>query len=144
MKLIWCIETKDGFMKIKVSNGEIVDKYTILMIKLDHATDKKQIKNIKREYKYLKNRIKKIKFDDELMYKLYFINRELWCVEDTLRVLENNKDFSDKFIVNARSVYHLNDKRAKIKKAINSDTYSKFVEEKILPNYKEEKKNESY
>ena len=40
-------------MKIDVSNGEIIDKLTILEIKLDRIDDQDKIKNIKKEYDIL-------------------------------------------------------------------------------------------
>lgn len=122
-------------MKIKVSVGEIVDKYTILGIKLDNAIDPKQIKNIKKEYKYLKKKVKSLKINPTLVFQLQMINLDLWDIENSIRQHEAEQDFSEEFINLARAVYVTNDERAAIKKKINDLYSSKFVEEKILPEY---------
>ena len=127
-------------MKIKVSIGEVVDKYTILEIKLDHARDVRQIRNIIREYDYLKNKVDKLKVSLKLIEALKVVNMTMWEIEDEIRQLEAKKDFSDKFIQLARAVYKNNDQRSKIKKKINEQYGSEFVEEKILPKYEKEVK----
>jgi len=124
-----------GSMKIKVSSGEIVDKITILRIKSIKTNDNKKLMNINKELKYLEPLLKKIKIEDGIIDTLYEINMRLWDVEDRLRIHEQNKDFSENFILLARQVYMLNDTRHKIKNDINSITLSDFVEEKILPVY---------
>jgi len=131
---------RDGFMNIKVSIGEVVDKYTILEIKLDHARDVRQIRNIIREYDYLKNKVDKLKVSLKLIEALKVVNMTMWEIEDEIRQLEAKKDFSDKFIQLARAVYKNNDQRSKIKKKINEQYGSEFVEEKILPKYEKEVK----
>ena len=60
---------------------------------------------------------------------------ELWQVEDDLRICEKEKDFSLRFTELARSVYKLNDERARIKKEINMKHGSEFVEEKSYQPY---------
>ena len=40
-------------MKIEVSNGEIIDKLTILKIKLERIRDKKKLSNLKKEFNEL-------------------------------------------------------------------------------------------
>ena len=37
-------------MKIEVSNGEIIDKLTIIQIKLERIKDKVKLENLKKEY----------------------------------------------------------------------------------------------
>ena len=122
-------------MKIKVSIGEVVDKYTILEIKLDHARDIKQIRNIIREYDYLKSKVDKLQISSKLVEALKVVNMTMWEIEDEIRKMEADKDFSDKFVQLARAVYKNNDQRSKIKKKINEQYGSEFVEEKILPKY---------
>jgi len=124
-------------MKIEVSDGEIVDKLTILIIKDDHNTDPEKAINIKNELEYLRPLVDEIDPPVQLFDALYKVNLELWDVEDRLRIDEKHNNFSYPFIERARSVYKLNDRRAKIKREINSFTGSKFVEEKILPEYGE-------
>ena len=67
---------------------------------------------------------------DGLTQDLYKINKKLWSIEDDIRECESKKDFSEKFISLARSVYQTNDVRAIIKKQINEKYNSEFVEEK--------------
>lgn len=117
-------------MKIEVSNGEIVDKYTILVIKSERINDKDKLRNINKELKSLERALRKISFNSTDLMDLLRINKSLWIVEDLLREMEMNNDFDDTFINLARSVYKLNDKRAEIKKSINISTGSLLIEEK--------------
>lgn len=123
-------------MKIEVSNGEIADKYTILKLKLKHSTPMSaQYFNIQEEYEILYKAVNELKIDKVLLEELYEINKELWNIEDEIRVLEQKKNFNDEFIELARSVYVTNDKRFLVKKTINTNSNSKLHEEKILPKY---------
>lgn len=120
-------------MKIKSSIGEVVDKYTILTIKKLLIYDKIKLENIEKEWQYIKNVLARDcpnALTDELTQNLYNINKKLWSIEDDIRECESRKDFSEKFIELARSVYQTNDVRAIIKKQINEKYNSEFVEEK--------------
>ena len=125
-------------MQIEVRIGEVVDKYTILMIKASKIQDPAKLENINKELTYLIGILKK---EDPLMTDyphtkaLFEINKELWKVEDDLRDLERVKDFGKEFVILARNVYKLNDKRAHIKKEINIKYNSEFVEEKSYQSY---------
>jgi hypothetical protein len=124
-------------MKIEVSNGEIVDKLTIIEIKLERIPDESKLINLRKEYSVLEKAVKKIiSKDDPLYLKLYEINCKLWDIEDRIRDMEKAKDFEDKFIAIARSVYFTNDERSIIKKQINEKTGSGLVEEKSYKDYK--------
>jgi hypothetical protein len=124
-------------MKVEVSNGEIVDKITILKIKSERITDVDKLKNIHTELNELLPLLVDIGIgtDSDLFIELYNVNSELWVVEDDLRELERKCDFSDEFIRLARSVYYTNDRRFGVKKRINLETSSKFVEEKSYNKY---------
>ena len=122
-------------MKIEISNGEILDKITILRLKLEHIFDKEKRANIIREYDFLKEVSEKIKYSDNLYHELYLVNKALWKIEDDIRNKEKNKEFDEEFIELARSVYFTNDKRSEIKKKINLETNSEFVEEKSYEDY---------
>ena len=107
----------------EISAGELLDKISILEIKLEKIEDKNSKEEIKKEYKILK-RIQNSSINLDVKIKELFnsikeINIKLWNVEDKLRVCENNKDFGKDFIELAREVYFNNDKRAKIKKEMN-------------------------
>ena len=123
-------------MKIEVSNGEIVDKYTILMLKSEHCVQgsDKHI-NIKRELDIVSETVVSLGVDDSLVDELLGVNRQLWEIEDSLRIMESEKNFGAEFITLARLVYKTNDTRFGIKSQVNEITSSKLREEKILPAY---------
>lgn len=125
-------------MKIEVSIGEVVDKLTILDIKLEKMTDQEKLKNIRKEYDLLKADLAKMKITPESVEfnDLRAVNLRLWEIEDKIRIKEYNQQFDDEFIKLARSVYYENDERAKIKKDINLKFGSELVEEKEYVNYK--------
>lgn len=130
-------------MKIEVSNGEIIDKYTILEIKLSEIKDENKLKNVQNEYDTLTPDVKTIyaKVSDqeklkEMQQNLLEINQKLWKIEDDIRECERAKDFGQTFIDLARSVYFTNDDRSVVKKDINLLTGSDLVEEKSYEDYK--------
>jgi hypothetical protein len=118
-------------MKIEVSNGEILDKFCILQIKKSKTNDVNKLTNINRELNELKKAYVEIGFDKSDHDKLLTINLKLWDVEDKLRELEKINKFDNVFIHLARRVYKLNDKRAVVKREVNTKTKSKLIEEKI-------------
>ena len=123
-------------MKIEVSNGEIVDKLTIIEIKLKHINDKNKIKNLQTEFEILDDAVAKIINKEHNYYKeLLKINQELWNIEDRIHDLEQDKDFGKEFVKVARAVYFTNDKRSEIKRQINEFTGSKLAEEKSYKKY---------
>jgi hypothetical protein len=123
-------------MKIEVSNGEAVDKLTILEIKLARIRDEQKLINIRREYAMLNDTVSRIiDKSDELYSQLLKINQLLWDIEDRIRKLEKEKNFGTEFISLARSVYIQNDERARIKRKINDKTNSGLVEEKSYEDY---------
>jgi ribosomal protein S13 len=125
-------------MKIEVSNGEILDKFSILIIKRSNINDDAKLDNIQKEIDQLENIVDELIRDKKIFTK-YFnlaeVNKRLWDIEDDIRECERQKDFGDKFIQLARSVYISNDLRAKIKKEINLLTNSGIVEEKSYESY---------
>jgi len=132
-------------MKIEVSNGEIVDKLTILAIKLEQIKDKAKLKNVQTEYDELAPIVHgmydSLNENDQVKMKGYHqdlqnINQTLWNIEDQIRIHESKKDFKDDFVELARSVYFTNDERADVKKYINVLTGSLLVEEKSYEDYK--------
>ena len=128
-------------MKVEVSNGELLDKLSILELKLKNIKDDKKLMNIKNEHGGLSPLCNNLfnNYGNELrsLYaKLSEINAELWKIEDDIRECERNKDFGDEFVQLARAVYFTNDKRSDVKKSINLLTESGFVEEKSYEDYK--------
>lgn len=127
---------KTFIMKIEVSNGEIIDKQTILQIKLERIKDKAKLANLQREYDELINVSSSIISTSDPLYKaLYEVNCELWDIEDHIRDLERNKDFGNDFIETARAVYFKNDRRSVVKREINLKTSSGLIEEKSYEKY---------
>ena len=127
-------------MKIEVSNGEILDKITILVIKSKKITDLTKLKNINNELDELKSFLDVVNYEsnstvNSLVKELESVNEKLWNVEDKLRDKERSKQFDDEFIKLARDVYFTNDERSKIKKHLNEVTNSKLVEEKSYQKY---------
>tara|TARA_B000000565_G_scaffold206107_1_gene159505 strand:+ start:165 stop:554 length:390 start_codon:yes stop_codon:yes gene_type:complete len=124
---------------IEVSIGELLDKISILEIKLQKIKNPEKLRFIKDEYSILKDQLeKKIESSGELneLYKsLKEINSKLWVIEDEKRLCEKEKKFDEKFIKLSREVHFLNDDRAKIKLEINNLTNSKIKEIKEYTNY---------
>lgn len=125
-------------MLVPVSNGELMDKYSILLIKKEHIKDTEKLKRIDDEINYLIDSIDKLNSEfnlDELFGQLLFTNKKLWNIEDSIRMKEKNQEFDDDFIQIARSVYFTNDIRAKIKNDINDLTKSNIFEVKSYEKY---------
>ena len=123
-------------MKIEVSNGEIVDKLTILLIKKDNIKDSEKLNNIEKEIAEIGSISDSIvSRDSKEFIRLHNINKGLWKIEDEIREKERAKQFDDTFIQLARSVYFTNDERAEAKRAINELSGSELFEEKSYEAY---------
>ena len=120
----------------EISVGELLDKLTILEIKLEKISDKESLKIIEKEYQVLN----KMDAVDKNQYKVLFdelksTNRKLWDIENEKRLCEKNSDFGEKFIQVSRDVHFMNDKRAKIKSKINQLSGSNIREVKEYTEY---------
>ena len=108
----------------EISAGELIDKITILEIKKIKISDENKLKDVEKELASLNETFKKFIPDPSqikpLIDKLKSINLKLWDIENGKREAERNKDFGEKFIDLASSVYKSNDERAKIKLEINN------------------------
>jgi hypothetical protein len=124
---------------VEVSIGELLDKISILEIKLEKIKDPEKLKFISDEHAVLKDQLtKNVKSNEEiekLFQSLKEINAKLWIIEDDKRLCEKEKDFTEKFIKLSRDVHFLNDDRAKIKLEINNITGSKIKEIKEYTSY---------
>lgn len=125
---------------IPTSNGEILDKLSILLIKQNKTIDTVQLSNINNEINYIQNIVDTILMNKTEEIKLLYtdlqtVNQNLWNIEDRIREKEKLKQFDQEFIDLARSVYIKNDQRAKIKKDINVLSNSHIIEEKIYDRY---------
>jgi len=123
----------------EISVGELLDKISILEIKLKNIKDEQKIKIISKELESLNYSLKNnVHINDEIksLYEdLKKINIKLWSIEDGKRDCERNGDFGEKFIQLARSVYIENDQRAKIKNKINKISGSNISEVKSYDQY---------
>ena len=124
---------------VEISIGELLDKISILEIKLEKIKNQEKLKYIDHEYKILKTQLNKhIKSDqklDTLFSSLKEINAKLWVIEDDKRLCEKEGNFGEKFIQLSRDVHFLNDDRAKIKLEINQYTGSEIKEIKEYTQY---------
>ncbi len=124
---------------IEISVGELLDKISILEIKLEKIKDPNKLKFISTELSILKDQLSKnVQYTDKiknLYQSLKKINLKLWVIEDDKRQCEKNKDFSETFIKLSRDVHFLNDDRAKIKLEINDISGSNIKEVKEYTNY---------
>ena len=123
----------------EISPGELLDKISILEIKLEKVKDKDRQKRIKIEYDILKKvQNSSIEMSDKIkdLYRsVSNVNNKLWDIEDKIRICEQNKNFGENFIELARGVYFNNDKRAKLKNEINEILKSNIREVKQFVDY---------
>ena len=121
-----------------ISLGELVDKISILMIKQRNINDQSKLIHVNKELNFLEKTLYKQINKDEIknyLDKLTTINSKLWVVEDDIRDCERRKEFNQKFIDLARSVYFTNDKRSEVKSEINKKFGSDLVEVKSYEEY---------
>jgi hypothetical protein len=128
-----------GKILTEISEGELLDKISILEIKLKEIKDLELLKEVKKEYKIL-DEIKKnnIIFSSEiqsLFLELKEINIKIWQTENEKRLCEKNSTFDEKFIKLSREEFYTNDKRAKIKSKINKILDSNIKEVKQHTKY---------
>ena len=125
---------------VPICNGELVDKLTILKIKMTKMLDNK-LENVTKEYKLLLDFLEKIGLSEEhyLFQELYKINLEFWEYHDwqreKWRLLTDDNIIDIELFKRMRSEHILNDNRARVKKQINILTHSEIIEEKQFINY---------
>jgi hypothetical protein len=131
--------SSDMQILIEVSPGELLDKLTILEIKLENISDPSKLANVRREYDSLRTSVRSNIANTpeiaELAAQLKSVNLQLWRIEDEIRLQEKISDFGEGFVKLARSVYRTNDRRAAIKRHINDLLESRIVEEKSYTDY---------
>jgi hypothetical protein len=123
---------------VPISAGELMDKITILEIKSERIKNPSQLENVLREL----GALRAIRLDcadrarlNKLCAELKQVNARLWDIEDAIRECDARDDFGSSFIELARAVYRLNDKRARLKKAISLTSGSRFIEEKSYKSF---------
>ena len=124
---------------VPVSPGEVLDKITILEIKSERMEDPDKLANVRTELALLRETWARSVAEDEVVRRLHGelkqINEALWEIEDDIRDKERVKEFDERFIELARSVYFTNDKRSQVKKELNLHLGSQIVEEKSYQDY---------
>ena len=125
---------------VPVSFGELLDKIAILQIKSERMTDAAKLANVRKELSALEQMwmAHPAAGGDivELRAALKGVNERLWVIEDDIRVKESKQEFDDGFVQLARAVYTENDDRARIKREINQNLGSAYVEEKSYRDYR--------
>src|SRR5579862_3270120 len=125
---------------VPVSPGELLDKITILRIKVARIMDVAKVANVRLELELLEKTWRDagcVAFDVSREERaLQKVNERLWDVEDLIRDKEAKQTFDREFIELARAVYVSNDERAAIKKRINLQLGSRLVEEKSYKPYR--------
>ena len=123
MNLTYKMQNKSKKILTEISAGELLDKISILEIKLNNIKDKEKLVEINKEYKSLeetrKSNIEITENLQKLINQLSEINLKLWNIEEEKRICEKSEDFGNNFIKLSRNVYKNNDKRAKIKSDMN-------------------------
>ena len=127
-------------VQVPVSVGELLDKLTILAIKLERIEDPAKRANIAREHGALEAVVQAEGLREsegvmDLEQELRSVNEQLWRIEDEIREHERQQRFDDGFIALARAVYRTNDERAALKARLNALTGSELVEEKSYAAY---------
>ena len=124
---------------IEISASELLDKISILEIKLNKIKDHVLLNEVKKEYEILnETKNKNIIFSEkiDILYKnLKETNKKLWEIENKIRLCEKNSDFKEKFIQISRDIYFANDRRSKIKLEINKILGSNIKEVKQYTEY---------
>ncbi len=123
----------------EISAGELLDKISILEIKLNKIKDHFLLDEVKKEYEILnETKNKNISFSEkiDILYNnLKETNKKLWEFENEIRLCEKNSDFKEKFIQVSRDIYFSNDRRSKIKLEINKTLGSNIKEVKQYTEY---------
>ena len=125
---------------VPLSPGELLDKITILRIKVARIQEAAKLANVKLELSLLEQiwrdagaAAHDVALDERALEN---VNERLWDIEDRIRDKEARQTFDRDFIELARAVYICNDERAAIKKHINQQLGSRLVEEKSYKQYR--------
>jgi hypothetical protein len=121
-------------IEVPIATGELIDKITILEIKVARFTDAAKTANVRAELTLLCQRRDAALLSDPVLdglaKRLKAVNQRIWDLEDDIRECEKRQDFGPAFVILARSIYRANDERAAIKREINIATGSRLIEEK--------------
>ena len=130
---------KSAMLHVPASIGELLDKITILEIKIQRISDPKKLDNVLNEWRELMATLEThLTLDPQLSQlkeKLLTINEQMWDIEDDIRAKEAAQLFDEEFIELARNIYFTNDRRCAVKRTINELTGSALIEEKEYTKY---------
>jgi len=119
-------------MNIKISNGELLDRISILELKKLRMKDAANLAVVEQEFLEL-NKLCIVLFtkNDSTLQVLYLelarINGKLWDLENKVR---DEKTSDKEFIIASKQIFKLNQKRSEWKKDINLITGSEGFEAK--------------
>lgn len=126
---------QDKRILVEISAGELVDKITILQIKVRRLKDPSRLARVKAELTGLldvrRQWLPSLRRLRNLAERLATVNRELWQLEDAIRRCESRQDFGPGFVKLARGIYRANDRRSEIKAAISELSRSRLAEVKV-------------
>lgn len=115
-------------MYIEVTVSEIFDRLSILDIKKQNGL------NVESEYEKMLAIYDSIVSQNRALEYYYpilkIINEQMWAIEDLKRQHEESKNFDVLFIDLSRSIYMINDERARIKRIIDTLANSATFEQK--------------
>lgn len=120
---------------IPMGAGEVLDRLTILNLKAKAARTLEQHSTIRLEQELLTAEwhrcIGNTPEDSPEWSELLEANGCLWRLENIVRNAEREGNFGPDFVFAARSIYSTNDRRARIKRAVNSRVGSSIYDLKF-------------
>jgi hypothetical protein len=124
---------------VRLSWGELIDRMTILELKLERLTSEAAAEQVRYELSGLQGHYSELATSDsrlpELKDKLASVNRALWDIEERIRAKEASHAFDDEFITLARAVFLRNDWRSRLKREIDDALPTGMADEKQYPDY---------
>jgi hypothetical protein len=114
-------------MLIEISDGEVLDRLSILEIKLDKIKDEKRLTDIKKEIDSL-TLASNIKDKYLLYYKLiYYVNELIWKKTDNIKA---QTTLDEEYAKISFMIFELNQQRFRIKDIVNNLSSSNIKEQK--------------
>jgi hypothetical protein len=120
---------------IHILPGELADRRGIAALRVGHLPQGPKRELALAELAKLDELWRSLPAGDSALPKLVKeldqINARLWDVEDRIRACEAKSDFGAAFILLARSVYQINDRRADLKRRINQAFHCHAGDDKV-------------
>lgn len=140
LNMLVCVYITGKQIKVPISIGDLIDKITILQVKLEKIDDPSKKENVSYELdllmKIFKKKVPQSPHLQELSSALKEVNNKLWDIENGTRSKAAKKEFDYEFIELAQNVYINNNHRHELKREINMITGSRIIEEKQYAAYK--------